>query len=113
MALFHITTRAAWNEARTAGVYRPPSLASEGFIHFSREDQWLRTADRFFRGQRDLVLVSVRADRVRARLVEEPADGELFPHLYGELNLDAVVDVYDLPVAPDGTIGIPEALKPA
>ena len=112
MALFHITTRVAWTQALAAKSYRPPSLDTEGFIHFSGDKQWLATANRFFRGQPGLVLLSVREDRLQARLVHEPADGELFPHLYGELNLDAVVDVYDLPMAPDGTITLPPELEP-
>ena len=110
MGLFHITTRAAWAAAVRAGTYRPSSLEVEGFIHFSGDRQWLATANRFFRGQVGLVLLSVRQNWLRARLEFEPADGEVFPHLYGELNLDAVVDVFDLPVAEDGAIGIPEGL---
>jgi uncharacterized protein (DUF952 family) len=112
MGLFHITTRVAWSQALATGSYRPPSLDHEGFIHFSGDQQWLTTANRFFRGQAGLVLLSVREDRLRARLVLEAADGELFPHLYGELNLDAVVDVFDLPLATDGSVGVPPGLEP-
>lgn len=112
VGLFHITTRAAWNAALAAGSYRAPSLETEGFIHFSSDRQWLQTANRLFRGRRGLVLLSVCESRLRAPIQREPADGDLFPHLYGELNLDAVVDVFKLPVADDGRIGIPEALRP-
>ena len=112
MGLFHITTRVAWTEAVAAGTYRAPSLDREGFIHFSGDAQWLRTANRFFRGQTGLVLLSIREDRLQAGLLHESADGELFPHLYGELNLDAVVDVFDLPLGSDGTIGLPGELEP-
>lgn len=107
MALFHITTRAAWAHALATGSYRPPSLASEGFIHCSTAEQCLTTANRFFRGQAGLVLLSVREDRLQARVAYEPADGELFPHVYGELNLDAVDEVFELPLAADGTIQMP------
>ena len=111
LELFHITTRVAWAHALATGSYRAPSLASEGFIHFSTDRQWLATANRFFRGQAGLVLLSVREDRLRSRVVREPADGELFPHLYGELNLDAVTGVFELPLAADGTIELPAELE--
>jgi uncharacterized protein (DUF952 family) len=113
MGLFHITTRAAWDLARGAGAYRTPSLdGAEGFIHLSADRQWLVTANRLFHGQRDLVLLSIRADRLAAPVRWELADGELFPHLYGALNLDAVVEALDLPVDERGAIGIPADLMP-
>lgn len=110
MGLFHITTAEAWERAKAAGEYRAPSLDTEQFIHLSTDQQWLRTAQRFFRGQHGLVLLSIRADGLKAEVRFEAADGEQFPHLYGALNLDAVVDVFPLPVAEDGAIGIPARL---
>lgn len=112
MGLFHITTAEAWARANAAGEYRAPSLDTERFIHLSTDRQWLRTAQRFFRGQHGLVLLSIRADRLEAEVRFESADGDDFPHLYGALNLDAVVDVFPLPVDDDGAIGIPVDLKP-
>ncbi len=112
MGLFHITSLTAWQAAQDAGEYRAPSLATEGFIHLSTDRQWLRTANRFFRGQHALVLLSIRRDALAAPLRFEPADGDEFPHLYGVLNLDAVVEVCALPVAADGEIGIPPELAP-
>jgi uncharacterized protein (DUF952 family) len=105
--LFHITTADAWERAKAAGAYRAPSLDTERFIHLSTDAQWLRTAQRFFRGQHGLVLLSIRADRLKAEVRFEAADGEHFPHLYGPLNLDAVIEVFALPVGEDGAIGVP------
>lgn len=113
MGLFHITTRAAWDRARDAGEYRTPSLdGAEGFIHLSADKQWVATANRFFHGQRDLVLLSIKAERLTAPVRWELADGRLFPHLYGALNLDAVVEALELPVDASGAIGIPADLLP-
>jgi uncharacterized protein (DUF952 family) len=93
--IFHITTRAAWDAARAAGRYTDESLAGEGFIHFSGADQVVRVADARFRGTPDLVLLCVAPDRLREPLKHERSDAgeETFPHLYGALNLDAVVAV--------------------
>ncbi len=103
MRLFHITTAEAWERAKAAGEYRAPSLETERFIHLSTDAQWLRTAQRFFRGQHGLVLLSIRPDLLKAEVKFERADGEDFPHLYGALNLDAVVEVSPLPVVGDPT----------
>lgn len=108
MTLFHITTLDAWQTATREGSYRPPSLTTEGFIHLSTEAQWPRTAERFFRGQRGLVLLSIEEASLLAEVKMEPTDSDLFPHLYGELNIDAVATVQELPLLEDGSIGTPE-----
>ena len=112
MALWHILSRGEWEAAREAGEYRPESLRTEGFIHLSEDKQWLRVANARYAGQTDLVLLSIRADRLKSPVHTEPADGDAYPHLYGPLNLDAVVDVFPLPCSPDGRIELPEALRP-
>lgn len=99
--LFHITTQAQWNDATRLGRYEAPSLSSEGFIHLSTADQWRGSAARFFRGQRDLVLLEL--DETKLHDVRfEAADGQRFPHLYGVLPLDAVVSVLVLEVSSTG-----------
>lgn len=98
--ILHITTRSAWERARAAGAYRPASLDNEGFIHFSGRDQLVRVANARFSGATDLVLLCVIAGRLTAPLTYEagePDSEEEFPHLYGPLNLDAVVEVVPFP----------------
>lgn len=103
--IFHIATKAAWAEAQAGGHYRAPSLDDEGFIHCSTREQVLGVANEIYSGQTDLLLLCIHEGRLRAELrweaaahpkasmAEQTADGSLFPHLYGVLNLDAVVDV--------------------
>jgi uncharacterized protein (DUF952 family) len=95
--LFHITTRNAWNHSQAARVYRAPSLETEGFIHLSTEDQWRHTLHRLFRGVADLVILRIDPRRVDAEIKFERADGEEFPHLYGPLPTDAVINLRDAP----------------
>ena len=62
---------------------------ADGFIHFSTAEQAAETASKWFAGQRDLVLVAVDGDALGARLKWEPSrGGALFPHLYGDLQLE-------------------------
>jgi len=101
--LFHICDRADWLAAQEQGEYRAASLAHEGFIHCSTPGQVAATANRFYHGRRGLVLLTIDRGRVRPEVRFEPADGSLFPHIYGPLNLDAVVDVQEFAPADDGT----------
>ncbi|HEU0035069.1 MAG TPA: DUF952 domain-containing protein [Kofleriaceae bacterium] len=100
-ALFHLLSQQAWAIARELGRYIPASLATEGFIHLSTADQWPRTLARFYRDTPDLVLLQLDPARL-ADVRYEPADGELFPHLYAPLDVTAVVGVFEIPRGADG-----------
>ena len=99
--ILHIASRADWERARSEGVYRADSLATEGFIHASTLGQVAGSANRFFRGQRGLVVLRIDLDRVRTPIdwATSPDSDEPFPHIHGPLNLDAVVGVE--PLEPD------------
>lgn len=99
MSLFHITTRQAWQAAERRGVYLAPSLDMEGFIHLSTEAQWRHSFARHFAGQRGLLLLRIDPVRLRSEVRYEAAHGELFPHLYGPLDLEAVVTISELPAS--------------
>jgi uncharacterized protein (DUF952 family) len=99
------------------GSYAPTSLRDEGFVHCSTLAQVIDTANRYYREQCDLVVLHIDESRLNAELKYEPptmnhgeSAGELFPHLYGELNVDAVVRVVELPCEVDGSFaGVPPA----
>lgn len=88
--LVHLCTRAAWEAAQAAGEYRAPSLEEQGFIHCSRPDQIPGVLERFFPGSKDVLLLWIEPQRLQAPLFWEAGDNDLFPHLYGPLNLEAV-----------------------
>jgi uncharacterized protein (DUF952 family) len=97
--IFHITSRAAWTEAKVLGSYSSDTLANEGFTHCSTTEQVQRSAQKFFKGKTDLVLLHIEQEKVLVEVHYEAAgSGELFPHLYGPLNLDSVVNVEDFEV---------------
>lgn len=102
VTLWHITSKDAWDRAKTTGVYRPAAFEAEGFIHLSTARQWLRTANRYYRGQGNLVRLAIDETRLDAELRFEPAHGDLFPHLYGPLPVAAVTAVVALVAGPDG-----------
>lgn len=95
--IVHICPRRDWLAAQAAGIYRAASLENVGFIHCSRPEQVPGVLQRFFAGAGDLLLLWIDPRRLQAELRWESADGEQFPHLYGALNLDAVVGVEALP----------------
>lgn len=109
-AVFHITAREAWERAKPAGSYRPEAFAAEGFIHCSTREQVVRVADARFRGRPGLVLLCIDTERVAAEIVYENLEGgeELFPHIYGELNADAVVEVLEFEPGDGGRFGFPK-----
>jgi uncharacterized protein (DUF952 family) len=104
--IYKICPRALWQEAERTGAFRgAPVDQADGYIHFSTAEQVSETAARHFAGQTDLLLVAVDATALGPALKWEPSrGGALFPHLYGELSLDAVRWVEELPLGRDGHV---------
>jgi uncharacterized protein (DUF952 family) len=91
--VYHITTPDLWSPVSGNGSYAAPSLESEGFIHCSTREQVERSMNRFFGGHDSVILLRIDPKLLRSELKYEPADGDSFPHIYGELNIDAVTGV--------------------
>jgi uncharacterized protein (DUF952 family) len=111
--ILHATARTAWLDAQKRGQYVAESLASEGFIHCSKTAQILRVANSFFLGQHGLVLLVIDPVCLSSELRWEPGldlATELFPHILGPLNLDAVVNVLDFEPDADGKFHLPDVL---
>lgn len=102
--IYHLTTGGAWAAAQSEAEYEAPSLAEEGFIHCSAdEEQMLRVAGRLYPGKAGLVVLDVDAGLLRAEVKLEPSrSGELYPHIYGRINLTAVVRVRELTLDANG-----------
>jgi len=107
--ILHIAYRDEWQTAQAAGDYRADTLASEGFIHCSTPAQVLGPANEMFRGQSGLLLLVIDPARLAADLVYEDCyeTGQAFPHIYGPLNLDAVVRAVPFPPNGDGGFSLP------
>jgi len=112
--IYHITSQAEWETAKSVGYYIAPSLELEGFIHNSSREQILKVANAFYRGQESLVILCIDESKLKSKLVwEAPVhpnrdtdmevkEAEQFAHIYGTLGLQAVVDVVPFPEGEDG-----------
>jgi uncharacterized protein (DUF952 family) len=105
MRLYHITTDREAREAAQRGDYVPAAFEREGFIHCSYASQFVATANRIFRGRKDLVLLEIDPALLGCRVVDENLEGgtELFPHIYGRLNMAAVKKIHPFPCDEDGS----------
>jgi uncharacterized protein (DUF952 family) len=99
--IVHLCTRAAWQAALTQGSYQADSLDTIGFIHLSRPEQIQQVANAFYPNLSDAVLLWINPALLIAELRWEKAEDGLFPHLYGPLNLEAVVAVTDFHIDAD------------
>ena len=112
--IFHITQRAAWLDAQRDGHYRGDTLDTEGFIHCSTREQVVWVANQRFRGQDGLVLLVIDMGKVEPAIRYESAEaGELFPHIYGPLNRDAVTDMVTFAPGQDGMFTLPPEVREA
>jgi len=119
--ILHLLSRDSWVEAQAQGELIAPSVTTEGFAHCSTEHQMVAVANKYYRGSNDMVLLNIDTVKLSSELrFESPAhiDGSpalphepLFPHIYGPINLDSVIEVIDFPCDEDGAFTAPPQLN--
>jgi uncharacterized protein (DUF952 family) len=110
--IFHIAEASDWQAAQVCGDYRVSTrgrtLADEGFIHAARREQVPAVAEAFYADAGPLLLLSIDPARLSAPVHDdEVAPGIVFPHIYGPIDLEAVVAVEPLERGTDGRFVLP------
>ncbi len=93
MIIYHIVLPDDW-AAFDTHLYRHPSLAAEGFIHCSFAGQLDGVINRYYSGAEKVVVLEIESEALMSRMILEPStNSDLYPHIYGPINRDAIVDV--------------------
>ena len=96
--IYHITTSASWTRQLANNDYTTETLIEEGFIHCSLNEQVKDTLERYYANQEGLLLLYIDPTLLKAELkYEESTNGQLFPHVFGNINKDAIVKIVNLP----------------
>lgn len=93
--IYHVVQKNKWQAAVKQGFYEADSLKQEGFIHLSKQEQLKGVLQRYYKNLEDLLLLHIDEAKLTAELKYElsPSVNQLFPHLFGRLNLDAVTEI--------------------
>jgi uncharacterized protein (DUF952 family) len=96
--IYHITSTKDWQSALQSGQYEIDSLTAEGFIHASQEHQVAGVISRYYPGRTDLVKLVIDPEKLSSQLIHEwsPSLQDTFPHIYGPINLNAVVEAVEI-----------------
>ena len=96
--IYHITSKKEWEASQKIGQHQVASLIDEGLIHCSEEIQIPGVLERFFVGQSDLLKLTIDSEKLTSPLIYDwsPTVMDTFPHIYGPINLDAVIAVESL-----------------
>ena len=111
--IYHILNVNEWEESKSKKFYEPLSYAIEGFIHCSTLDKIEESANKFFNGKSEVVILCIDEERVKAEIVYEDLynTGFEFPHIYGQLNLDSVIEVVIIKSEKNGEFKTSELLN--
>ena len=94
MLIYHIVLPEVWKEFKDKEAYQAESLAAEGFIHCSFAEQLEAVLARYYSDAGDVLILTVETEKLTSPLVNEPStNDEIYPHIYGTINSDAIVSV--------------------
>ncbi|MGI0084984.1 MAG: DUF952 domain-containing protein [Nitrososphaerales archaeon] len=111
--ILHVARRGEWDKSKGKEEYRGDTLDSDGFIHCSTPSQVIGVANAAHRGQNDLLLLCIDTTKVKQQIKYEKSRTKLYPHIYGPLNVDAVLKVIEFKPGKDGTFVLPEGIPVA
>ena len=107
--ILHIAYCQDWETAKNIGFYQAASLESQGFIHASMPSQMVAVANKFYKGQQDLVLLCIDPALLESEVhYESLGTSEAYPHIYGKVNWEAIVKVIDFQPDVKGFFRLPE-----
>lgn len=96
MFIYHIVLPGVWDRFKTKPSYQPESLTTEGFIHCSYPNQLEAVLKRYYSAVEKVLILKIDTNKLLAKLVKEPStNNEIYPHIYGRLNHNAVVEVQE------------------
>ena len=94
MFIYHIVLPEVWDRFKERPSYQPESLATEGFIHCSYPSQLEAVLKRYYGGVERVLILKIETEKLLSKLVKEPStNNEMYPHIYGRLNRNAVVGI--------------------
>jgi uncharacterized protein (DUF952 family) len=106
---YHGVPKRHWDSLDPSEAYTPPDFEREGFIHCTDGREAISIIlTQYHKGDSgEWLVLTIDKDRVGAPLkYEDPA--AIFPHIYGPLNRDAIIDVRPVRRAADGTFLLPD-----
>ena len=91
--IYHIADKISWESALSTGWYQHATLGKEGFIHACRYEQIASVRDRYYKDHSNILLLHIDETLLICHIKYElsPSVNEDFPHVYGPINIEAVV----------------------
>ena len=108
--IYKIIDNEELKKAKSTGSYSGSSKdLKDGFIHFSGEEQVKDTLKKYYSNENNLKLLKVETLKLDHLVWEQASDGNFFPHLYSSLDLDNIVDEYEINLNGDGDYELPDS----
>lgn len=94
MKIYHIVLPDVWEKFKDEDFYAAESLKTENFIHCSFENQLETVLQRYYKDVGKVLILEIEPEKLVSELINEPStNGEIYPHIYGKINRDAIVKV--------------------
>jgi uncharacterized protein (DUF952 family) len=102
MKIYHIVLPEVWEKFKDKELYEAESLGTEGFIHCSFAGQLEGVLDRYYQGVEKVLIMEIVPEKLTSKLVNEPSTNEeIYPHIYGKINIDAIVELKERKLSTD------------
>ncbi len=102
MTIYHIVLPEVWEKFKDEKFYEADSLKAEGFIHCSFAGQLETVLSRYYKDAERVLILEIETEKLTSKLVNEPSTGgEIYPHIYGKINAEAIVGIEERNLKPE------------
>ncbi len=99
--IYHIVLPEVWGKFKNEKFYEADSLKTEGFIHCSFAGQVETVLQRYYKDAQKVLILEIEPEKLMSKFVEEPSTGgEIYPHIYGKINAEAIVGIEEKNLKP-------------
>lgn len=111
--IIYTATYEEWDEIRNQIEFFSDDYSTEGFIHCSYPQQTIWVLNKHFRNEEKVILLCIDPKLLKSKWISEDlkGKGEEFPHVYGSINIDAIVEVFNIQTSKDGLFYENDRLK--
>lgn len=91
--VYHFVLPKEWKKYEDQTFYNPPSLETEGFIHCCLDKQFKHVLGNYFKTAKEVYVLKIHVPSLKVEMYIEPVENQFFPHIYGEIDGDAIEEI--------------------
>lgn len=102
--IIYTATPEEWDKIKTQTEFKSHDYDKEEFIHCCYPNQTTWVLNKHYRNEEKVIILTIDPKLLKSKWLSEDlkGKGEEFPHVYGSINVDSIIEVFEISPSKDG-----------